>query len=113
MATPIFGSDNRDRDVVRVTQELAARLRARGIVMEDSDSPDEVVAIAEGVEEFERAVEAQGGDLMVDEPPGDRSGEPDDAHFLLPRRNADEPVATYLERLHAATVAARDHRPHG
>jgi hypothetical protein len=106
---PSFGDD---RDLARVRQEIEGRLRARGIDVLDSDSPDDVVRMLEAVEAFERAVEAQGGDLMVDEPPAHHAGQPDDPHFLLPKRAADESAAAYIRRLSAATTAVREHRPH-
>jgi hypothetical protein len=99
-------------EITRVTQEIADRLRTRGIEVLDSDSPEDVVQLLEALEGFERAVESAGGDLMMDEPPSNQRGEPDDPHFLLPKRKDGEPTADYLTRLTAATVAARKHKPH-
>jgi len=59
--------------------------------------------VQEAVERFELAVEARGGDLMVDEGPGGETTVPDDPHFGLPRRETDEPVDHYVERLMIAT----------
>jgi hypothetical protein len=108
-------SQPRDTDIseiTRVTQEIAGKLRARGIDVLDSDSPEDVVQMLEALEGFETAVEGAGGDLMMDEPPSNQRGEPDDPHFLLPKRKDDESAAAYLDRLTAATVAARKHKPH-
>ncbi|HET9424783.1 MAG TPA: hypothetical protein VFO55_05370 [Gemmatimonadaceae bacterium] len=98
-----------DRDVERVRQELAGRLSTRGIEVPDGLGAEEVEDLMAAVEEFEDAVEAAGGDLMVDEPPRGASGQaqPDDPMFLLPTRTADESVARYIERLAAATEAIR------
>jgi len=104
-------SNDWNRDVARVAQEMASRLRARGVEVYDSDSPDNIVALVESVEEFERAVESRGGDLMVDEPPTSGAAQPDDPHFLLPTRAADESVSNYIKRLSAATATVREHRP--
>ena len=104
-------SNDWNRDVARVSQEIASRLRARGVEVTDSDTPDDVVALVESIEEFERAVESRGGDLMVDEPPTRGAAQPDDPHFLLPTRAADESVSNYLKRLSSATAAVREHRP--
>jgi len=104
--------DETDRDVTRVSQDLAGRLRARGVAVHDDDSPDGIVALLEAVEAFERAVEARGGDLMMDEPPANHSGEPDDPHFLLPSRSDDESAVAYAAGLAAATTAIRKHKPH-
>jgi hypothetical protein len=106
-----YPSDHWSPDVARVAQEIAGRLRSRGVAVYDSDSPNEVLQLVEGVEEFERAVESRGGDLMVDEPPIAGQAQPDDPHFLLPTRAADEYVANYLRRLSAATAAVREHPP--
>lgn len=100
-----------DPDVARISQEMAGRLRARGVAVYDSDSPDDVLHLVEEVEEFERAVESRGGDLMVDEPPAKGAAQPDDPHFLLPTRAADESVANYMRRLRAAIAAVREHPP--
>jgi hypothetical protein len=104
--------DDNDRDLDRVAQELAGRLRARGVAVHDDDTPEAIVAMVEAVEAFEHAVEKRGGDLMVDEPPARHAGQPDDPHFLLPPRGDDESFAQYAGRLAAATAAIRKHKPH-
>lgn len=113
MSQPLDAAPNDDnRDIDRVTQEMSGRLLARGIEVYDSDTPDDVVRILEALEVFESAVEAHGGDLMMDEPPTNHHGEPDDPQFLLPRRSADESAAAFTQRLSAATTEARKHKPH-
>lgn len=104
--------DENDRDLARVSQELAGRLRARGVAIHDDDSPDTIVLLLETVEAFERAVEAQGGDLMMDEPPANQAGQPDDPHFLLPPRGDDESGSAYGTRLAEQTAAIRKHKRH-
>ena len=79
-----------DADLRRVTTEVAGRLRALGIVLTGDEDPEELVQIQEAVERFETVVESRGGDLMMDEPPRGSSGRPDDKHFALPLRSADE-----------------------
>jgi hypothetical protein len=101
-----------ERDLARVSEELAGRLRARGVAVHEDDSSDAIVALVEAVEAFERAVETHGGDLMVDEPPARHSGQPDDPHFLLPQRGDDESFTQYRARLVAATAALHGHRRH-
>lgn len=90
-----------------VTAGVAARLRARGVVLTDSETGQDLVALLEAVERFERAVEARGGDLMVDEGPGGRTSEPDDPTFVLPRRAARESVPDYVARVDRAVGALR------
>lgn len=97
-------------DLARVSLEIAGRLRTRGIGVTDRDSPEDLVRALEAVEAFERAVESRGGDLMVDEPPPRSTAQPDDVHFLLPTRAADETLQQYTERLWGATAAVRAHR---
>src|SRR2546428_578763 len=69
--------------------------------------------IAEGtigaVERFESAVEAHGGDLMVDDL---KSSRPDDRHFVLPRRGEAESARAYMVRIGGATEALRRHPRH-
>jgi len=101
-----------DNEITRVTQEIATRLRGRGIGVTDADTPEDVVRILEALEQFEASVEAAGGDLMMDEPPANERGEPDDPHFLLPKRNDDESAAAYVQRLSATAAAVRKHKPH-
>jgi hypothetical protein len=100
-------SEEWNPDVARVSQEIGSRLRARGIAVHDSDSPDDLVRLLEEVEKFEQIVQDAGGDLMVDEPPRHGAPQPDDSRFLLPTRTADESLANYLKRLATATQAAR------
>ena len=97
-------------DVARVQLELANRLRDRGVAVRSDDTPDEVTAMLEAVEEFERSVARHGGDLMMDEPPVGSTPQPDDPHFLLPKRNAGESAESYLERLSQHTAFVRSHR---
>lgn len=101
------GSESWNADVARVSAELTSRLRSRGIGVSDEDSPDDVMELVEALEAFENAVESQGGDLMVDEPPAAGRAQPDEQRFLLPTRSADETVASYIKRLRAATAALR------
>jgi hypothetical protein len=97
------------RDFSRATEEIKRRLLSRGIEIHDADTPDDLVRMMDAVEEFERAVMAHGGDLMVDEPPPNGAGQPDDPHFLLPLRVAGESAAAYVSRLAAATNVVQHH----
>jgi hypothetical protein len=91
--------------LTRVSREVANRLAALGIALSGDESTDDLRLIADAVEEFERAVEGKGGDLMVDEPPLGGRAQPDSPNFGLPLRAADESVERYVERLQRA---ARD-----
>jgi len=96
-----------DRDVARVSQELASRLRARNVAVHDDDAPGHILEMVEAVERFETTVQAAGGDLMVDEPPRAGTAQPDDARFLLPTRGDDESAMAFVKRLDAACRVAR------
>ena len=99
-----------DAEVRRVSVEIAGRLAARGVRLDGHETSDELEAVEEAVEQFEEAVRAHGGDLMVDEGPHGRTTEPDDPHFALPLRAEQESATQYVERLERATDAVRRHR---
>ena len=93
-------------NVRAVAAEVADRLRKRGIALREDERPEELADLLTAVEQFEAAVKAHGGDLMMDDL---NSSEPDDRHFVLPQRAAGEPVARYVARITSATQALRDH----
>lgn len=87
--------------------EVADRLRRRGIAVTGAERSDDLADLLSAVERFEAAVEAHGGDLMVDDL---KSAQPDDRHFVLPRRESGEAVRDYIARIDAATGALRKHK---
>lgn len=89
--------------------EVVARLRRRGVTVVGGDRPEDLVNLLTAVERFEAAVEAHGGDLMVDDL---KSVEPDDQHFVLPPRPPGEGVAAYVGRIYEATAGLRRHPSH-
>ena len=93
-------------EIQRVADEIAARLRQRGIPLSGDERPEDLADLMSAVERFEHAVEARGGDLMVDDL---KSSEPDDRHFVLPTRTADESVRDYIARVDGATTVVREH----
>ena len=97
-------SEGAERDAV--VAEVAARLRRRGVVVTGAEPPDDLANLLTAVERFEAAVEAHGGDLMVDDL---KSREPDDRHFVLPRRQHREAVRAYVVRIDEATATLRRH----
>jgi hypothetical protein len=86
--------------------EVAARLRSRGITVTGAERPEELADLLSAVERFEATVEAHGGDLMVDDL---KSAQPDDRHFVVPRRAPAEAVRTYIGRIDEATARLRRH----
>src|SRR3982751_1315127 len=107
-------SNQQDRtpnaDLERVSRELASRLTNLGIDLTGRERPDDLDRMEEAVERFEAAVESRGGDLMMDEGPRGHTTEPDDPHFGLPRREPNETVDQYLDRLARATDNVLQHR---
>jgi hypothetical protein len=97
-----------ERDERRdVANEIAGRLRARGVHLTGHEDDEGLVRLLEAVERFESAVARRGGDLMVDEPAGaDRPLQPDDSRFVLPRRQGSETVDTFIARIIIATERA-------
>ncbi len=92
--------DEREQELARARDEIAARLRGAGIATTNHDSSDDLVRLLDAVEAFERTVERHGGDLMVDEPVGrGRPLQPDDRSFVLPQRRDGEAVAGFIERI--------------
>ena len=86
--------------------EVRARLRGRDIAITGAEQPEELVDLLSAVERFEQAVEAHGGDLMVDDL---KSVRPDDRHFVVPWRTRGESVRTYNGRIDEATAGLRRH----
>ncbi len=97
---------NRGADEDRVAAEVADRLRRRGLAVTGAEHPDDLADLLSAVERFESAVEAHGGDLMVDDL---KSPQPDDRHFVLPRREHGESIRLYITRIDAATSGLRKH----
>src|SRR2546428_2425222 len=89
--------------------EVAARRRSRGMALTGAEKPDELADLLSAVERFESAVEAHGGDLMVDDL---KSSRPDDRHFVLPRRGEAESARAYMVRIGGATGTPPRHPPH-
>src|SRR5947207_15735894 len=90
--------------------EVAARLRTRGITVTGAERPEELADLLSAVERFEAAVEEHGGDLMVDDL---KSAQPDDRHFVMPRRERGEAVRAYIGRIDDATgrLGRHPHQP--
>ena len=106
--------DSAEDERRRAREELAEHLRHRGVTLTGGESGEELLDLLDAVERFEAEVETSGGDLLVDEPIGSQPPiQPDDEAFVLPRRSADESVATFLRRVADATKRARGRRREG
>jgi hypothetical protein len=89
-----------------VAAEVADRLRRRGIPLRGDERPEDLADLLVAVERFEAAVEARGGDLMVDDL---NSSRPDDPHFVLPARHRADSVCAYIARIEESTARVRQH----
>ena len=99
---------HRAEERAAVTAEVASRLRARGVQLTGEETSEQIVSVLEAVERFERAVEARGGDLMVDTRP---AREPDNPDFVLPQRSADESISAYISRIEDAAERVQSAEP--
>lgn len=97
-------SDTATDEMQRIREQLAARLLNRGVRVHTQDTADALGTLTEAVEGFEAAVEARGGDLMMDEPPAGQPGEPDNPAFVLPTRASNESAHGYASRIDALTA---------
>jgi hypothetical protein len=100
--------DSGDAEERAVEADVSARLRTRGVEVSAADSAEDLAGLLSALERFEAAVERHGGDLMVDDL---RSSEPDDRHFVVPRRGAKEAARAYIARVDEATANLRHHGP--
>ncbi len=96
----------RTGDQERAAAEVGDRLRRRGIAVTGAERSDDLANLLSAVERFEAAVEAHGGDLMVDDL---KSPQPDDRHFVMPRRTHGESVQAYIIRIDEAADRLHKH----
>lgn len=95
---------HRREQEARAAEETQGRLRERGVRLSGQESEVELADLLEAVEEFEAAVQAAGGDLMVDDL---RSSEPEAPELVLPQHQVGEPVRAYIRRIQAGTARLR------
>ena len=88
-------------------EDIVARLNARGIDVTEDASVEALVEVSEAVDAFERAVQAAGGDLMVDTRP---ATEPDDPRFVLPVCHGGESLHDYALRIRNAAARLNGER---
>src|SRR5689334_14312400 len=93
-------------EINAAAQEVAGRLRRRGIALRGDERPEDLADLLSAVQRFEAVVEARGGDLMVDDL---QSSQPDDRHFVLPPRGANESVRDYIAQVDGATARVKEH----
>jgi len=90
---------HRDADVQRAATVIVGQLMQKGVDASGDEDPDQLASLLSAVERFEAAVEARGGDTMINTPESKR---PEHRAFVVPRRNADEPLEAYVGRVNEA-----------
>ena len=86
-----------ERNAARM--ELASRIHQKGVLLDGSETAAQLDDLLSGIDRFDAAVIARGGDLMINTP---FSSEPENAQFVLPRREPGEDVDVYAGRIVAA-----------
>ncbi len=79
--------------------EITGRLFQKGLDVSSDEDPAMLADLLTAVEKFEAAVEARGGDLMVNSPD---STDPQNPEFVVPTRKADEGIEGYIRRINDA-----------
>jgi len=90
---------HRKEERTSAATEITGRLLQKGIDVGADEDPALLADLLTAVEKFETAVEARGGDLMVNSPD---STDPQNPDFVIPTRKADEALDAYILRINAA-----------
>jgi hypothetical protein len=90
---------HRREERASAAKEIAGRLSQKGVEVSSDEDPALLADLLSAVERFEYAVEMQGGDLMVNTP---TSRDPQNPEFVVPTRNADEDIESYIGRVEEA-----------
>lgn len=77
-------------------EELAGRIRTKGVRVHGNESSAELDDILTAIDEFESAVMARGGDLMSNSPD---STDPTNPEYVVPQRKAGESPTDYIGRV--------------
>ncbi|HXE58840.1 MAG TPA: hypothetical protein VNK43_12635 [Gemmatimonadales bacterium] len=91
---------HRDEEQRRAAEHAVQLLRGRGVMLRGDESTEQLADLLAAVERFEIAVQARGGDSMVNTPDSSR---PENPAYVLPVRRGDEPVDDYILRIVHAT----------
>lgn len=92
----------RNQEFADAAIEIAAKLRARNVLLTGHETGEQLGDILDAVERWEGAVEKAGGDLYVDE-----GNQPENPVLALPHREREEPVMAYIRRVNAAIMTVR------
>ena len=90
---------HREDDVRRAAESVVGQLYQKGVDVSADEDGDQLASLLSAVERFESAVAARGGDSMVNAPDSRR---PENPSFVVPRRQADESLEAYTQRVNEA-----------
>jgi hypothetical protein len=93
---------HRDADVRRAAETIVGQLHQKGLDVTADEDSDELASLLSAVERFESAVEARGGDSMINTPSARR---PESRAFVVPKRHSDESLAAWADRVNDAAAA--------
>ena len=79
--------------------ELGGRLRQRGVLLTGRETSGQLDDLMTGIDRFEAAVIARGGDLFVNTP---SSNPPENPDFVIPFRVPGEDPEAYAARINEA-----------
>jgi hypothetical protein len=96
---------HRGQEQERAREHASDLLARRGVLLLGDESDDDLANLWSAVDRFESAVEARGGDTMVNTPD---SSEPDNPAFVLPERQARESAPDYTSRILEAAARLRE-----
>jgi len=99
-----FDDSIRREERTALHTELLSRLEQKGVQLGARATESDLADLLSAIGAFESAVEAAGGDLMVDTP---TSSEPERPEWVLPHPNDDESVSVYTKRVISATARVR------
>ncbi|MEO7102934.1 MAG: hypothetical protein ABI311_05960 [Gemmatimonadaceae bacterium] len=99
-----FDDSIRREERKSLNAELLTRLEQKGVPIRTRATESDLADLLSAIGAFESAVEAAGGDLMIDTP---SSSEPERPEWVLPHPSDDESVSVYTRRVNAAIDRVR------
>src|SRR5215207_11031355 len=98
---------HRREEIAGAATEISGRLLQKGIDVSADEDPALLADLLSAVDRFEGAVINRGGDLMVNSP---TSTDPQNAEYVIPARNADDDIQSYIERINEAASRVAEPR---
>jgi len=98
---------HRREEIAGAATEISGRLLQKGIDVSADEDPALLADLLSAVDRFEGAVINRGGDLMVNSP---TSTDPQNPEYVIPTRNADDDIQSYIERINEAASRVAEPR---